>query len=95
MEDYYNALYVMGSTAIHSGLLSIEEHLVTDANNVVKKLVNEPFHENYEVTVLSASDLMMNAIFAIDTIYNRTENKEAGELGKRLQLALSHEAECS
>ncbi len=93
MEDYYDTLYAMGSTAVHSGLLSIEEHLVTDADNVVKELVNEPSHEKYEVTVLSASDLMMNAVFAIDTIFNRSENKEAEELGKRLQLALSHKAE--
>ncbi|WP_372742202.1 DUF5677 domain-containing protein, partial [Neptunomonas sp.] len=90
MEDYYDTLYALGSSVIHSGIRSIEDHLVTDPENLVKELINEPSHEEYEDTVLSASDLVINAIFAIDKIYGRDNNKQAAELGERLNSALAH-----
>jgi len=89
MEDYYDTLYAMGSSVIHSGIRSIEEHLITDADNLVKELINHPSHEDYEDTVLAASDLILNAIFAIDTIYGRESNQQAKELGNKLNDALT------
>lgn len=89
MEDYYDTLYAFGSSVVHSGIRSIEEHLLTDPENLVKELINEPSHEDYEDTVLSASDLVIHAIFAIDKVYGRDDNKQAFELRERLNSALS------
>jgi hypothetical protein len=93
MEDYYDTLYAMGSSVIHSGIHSIEEHLVTDTENLVKELINEPSHVEYEDTVLSASDLVINAIFAIDKVYGRDNNKQTVELGEKLNSALAQRAD--
>jgi hypothetical protein len=89
MLDYYDALYAMGSSAIHSGIRSIEEHLVIDTDNLVKELINHPSHEDYEATVLAASDLIMNAILAIDQIFERKENEKATKLSSKLDSHLA------
>jgi hypothetical protein len=89
MEDYYDTLYVMGSLAIHSGLRSIEEHLVTDTGNLVQELINEPSHAEYTDTVLSACELLINAIFALDKVYERNDNKQATELSERLNATVA------
>ncbi len=92
MENYYDTLYAMGSSAIHSGIRSIEEHLVTDTVNLVKELINEPSHEDYEDTVLAAGDLVINSVLALDKIFGREENQQAIKLGEKLNNSLAQRA---
>ncbi|MEH6579525.1 MAG: hypothetical protein V7731_20900 [Amphritea sp.] len=85
----YDTLYAMGSTMIHSGLLSIQEHFVIDTDNLVKELINEPSLEDYDDTIYAACDVLLNGVLAIDKIYSRGENSQVNDYIQRLNTALA------
>lgn len=89
MENYYDTLYAMGSTVIHSGIRSIEEHLVIDTDNLVKEMINQPSLEDYDDTVLGACDVLINGIFAIDKVFAQKESSKLNNLNLRLNSALT------
>lgn len=89
MEDYYDTLYAMGSTVIHSGILSIEEHFVIDTDNLVQELKNEPSLDDYSDTIYAACDVLLNGILALDKIYNRSQNQQVYDFIERLNTVIS------
>lgn len=86
MEDWYDTLYAVTSSTLHSSVRSLEEALHLDpTREKIIAIKNEPESEGFDDLYITLSECLMHAISSICSIFDLNEPEIIEDCRKRVR----------